>query len=71
MRSYRSHKQNLAIILDMVEKGRLISRKQAARLFRCTEKTITDRIKELKEDGHEIHYSRSLKKFILKKTKKK
>lgn len=55
------------MLLEMIEKGRLISRQQAARLFHCSEKTITARINELKEDGHDIHYSRSIQRFIIKK----
>ena len=70
MRSYQSHKRNQAILLEMIEKGRLISRQQAARFFHCSEKTITARLNELKEEGNDIHYSRSVKKFILKSRKK-
>ncbi|MDO8992218.1 helix-turn-helix domain-containing protein [Daejeonella sp.] len=67
MNSYRSHQQNLLRILEMLEKGRFISRRQAARLFDCTEGTITIWLNELREDGHKIHYSRSLQKYVLNK----
>lgn len=71
MNSYRSHQHNLLRILEMLEKGRFISRRQAARLFDCTEGTITIWLNELREDGHEIHYSRSLQKYVLKKNDRK
>ncbi|MEJ7780780.1 MAG: helix-turn-helix domain-containing protein [Daejeonella sp.] len=67
MSSFRSHQQNLLRMLNMLEKGRFISRGQAARLFDCSEDTITNWISELKEDGHDIRYSRSLQKYILHK----
>jgi len=67
MNSYRSHQQNLIRILEMLEKGRFISRRQAARLFDCTEGTITIWLNELREDGHKIQYSRSLQKYVLNK----
>ena len=51
----------------MLEKGRFISRRQAAALFGCTEGTITIWLNELREDGHDIHYSRSLQKYQLVK----
>lgn len=70
MNSYRSHQQNLLSILHMLEKGRFISRRQAAQLFACTEGTITIWLNELREDGHEIYYSRSLQKYVLNKKEK-
>jgi hypothetical protein len=54
-------------MLNMLEKGRFISRTQAAQLFDCREGTITVWLNELREDGHEIHYSRSLQKYVLHK----
>lgn len=58
-------------LLDMLEKGRLISREQATKLFGCSAKTVTAWIKELQEKGHDIQYSRALQKYILKRTDKK
>lgn len=69
MNRFKSHKQNLQRILNMLEKGRFISRRQASVLFECTDQTITVWLNELREDGHEIHYSRSLQKFTLIKKK--
>ncbi len=71
MRSYRSHSEDMIHLLDMLEKGRLVSRKQAAKLFGCSEKTVTAWIQECREKGHDIHYSRALQKYILKKEGKK
>ncbi len=70
MSSFRVHQQNLSRMLNMLDKGRFISRSQAARLFDCTEGTITLWLNELRTDGHEIHYSRSLQKYVLDKKEK-
>ncbi len=67
MNSFKSHKQNLQLILEMLDKGRLISRRQVARQFGCSEDSITNLINELREEGYSIHYSRSLQKYILHK----
>lgn len=71
MSSYRSHKQTLDRILNMLEKGRFISRTQAAGLFGCAEVTITLWLNQLREDGHKIRYSRSLQKYVLVKNENK
>ncbi|MEJ7778997.1 MAG: hypothetical protein WKF68_05355 [Daejeonella sp.] len=67
MCSYRSHQQSLLRMLKMLEKGRLLSRRQATQLFGCTEGTITAWLNELREDGYNVHYSRSLQKYVLQK----
>ncbi|SKB40307.1 DeoR family transcriptional regulator [Daejeonella lutea] len=67
MNSYRSHGQHLKVMLEMLEKGRFISRQQAARYFDCSEDTITNWLNELRDEGHEIHFSRSLQRYVLKK----
>jgi len=59
-------------MLNMLEKGRFISRRQAAQVFGCTKGTITIWLNELREGGQEIRYSRSLQKYVLgKKSEKK
>lgn len=70
MTSYLSIKQNLDILMEMLEKGELLSLKQAAQLFDCTEATITSRLNYLRESGHKIQYSRSAHKFVLIKRKR-
>ncbi len=67
MNSYRTHKQTLKIMLSMVETGKLLSRKQAARYFGCREGTISTWLNQLREDGNVIRYSRSLQRYILLK----
>jgi len=57
-------------MLNMLEKGRFISRRQAALQFGCSEDSITNWINDLREEGHDIHYSRSLQKYILHKKEK-
>jgi predicted DNA-binding transcriptional regulator YafY len=50
----------------MIENGRLLSLKQASRKFNCSERTIKRMLKTLREQGHEIKYSRTERKFFLK-----
>ncbi len=70
MRSYRSINQNLGILMDMLKKGELLSRKQAGEGFNCSVKTITHRLNYLRARGHKIHYSRAKQKYLLIKRKK-
>ena len=70
MRSYRSISQNLSILMDMLKKGELLSRGQAAENFNCSERTITRWLNYLKKRGHKIEYSTSKQKFLLIKRKK-
>ena len=58
-------------MLEMLEKGRFASRAKAAGVFGCTEGTITKWLNELREDGHKIHYSRAMQKYILEKNDRK
>lgn len=71
MSSSRTHQRILLRIITMLKKGRFLSRGQAARLFNCTEQTITVWLNELREDGHQIRYSRSLQRFVIKNDLKK
>lgn len=69
MSAYRTYKQNLSSMLEMLKKGELISRKQVAQLLGISVQTVTARIKELRHQGHLIHYSRSLNQYTLLKKK--
>ncbi len=69
MGAYRTYKQNLCSILEMLKKGELISRSQVAQLLGISAQTVTARIKALRHQGHLIHYSRSLHKYTLLKKK--
>ncbi|WP_371135121.1 HTH domain-containing protein [Daejeonella sp.] len=57
-------------MLEMLKKGKLISRSQVAQLLGTSEQTVTARIKELRYLGHKIQYSRSLHKYILIKKRR-
>ncbi len=70
MSSYQSITQNLLILMDLLIKGELLSLKQAAELFNCSEATITNRLNCLRESGYKIQYSRSVHKFVLIKRKR-
>lgn len=65
MRSYASISQNLSILMDMLKKGELLSRGQAAESFNCSERTITRWLNYLKGRGHKIEYSSTKQKFLL------
>lgn len=71
MRSYRSISPNLSTLLDMLKKGELLSRKQAAESFSCSESTITRWLNYLRGRGHKIEYSTAKQKFLLIKRKRR
>ena len=56
-------KQKVEYLLEMIEKDRCISLKQIAEKFECSERTVGRMIADLKEEGHEIHYCKSTKKY--------
>ena len=56
-------KQKMEYLLEMIEKDRCISLKQIADKYECSERTVRRMITELKEEGHEINYSRASRKF--------
>ena len=70
MGSFRTHRYRLKQLLNMLERGRLLSRKQAAMLFGCSERSVTSWLNELREE-HDIRYSRALQRYILIKEDKK
>jgi biotin operon repressor len=65
--TYKERKQKMKYLLDMIQKGRVISLEQIARKFGCSKRTVKRMIADLKEEDCEIYYSRKTYKFLLKK----
>jgi predicted DNA-binding transcriptional regulator YafY len=63
---YISYTEKLNYLLEMIEKGRLTSLQQAAEKFDCSERTIQRMINILREQGYQIIYSKSDKKYFKK-----
>lgn len=60
-------KQKIEYLLEMIEKGRCISLQQISEKFECSTRTAKRFIADLREEGHEIKYSKKLKKFFKEK----
>ena len=63
---YLERKQKMQYLLEMIEKDRCISLKQMAEKFESSERTVGRMIADLKEEGHEINYCKSTKKYTKK-----
>ena len=63
---YLTYTKKLNYLLEMGEKGRLLSLKQASEKFDCSTSTIKRMLKTLREMGYNISYCRTTKKFVLK-----
>lgn len=64
--NYLTYTEKLNYLLEMIEKGRLTSLQQAAEKFDCSERTIQRMINILREQGYQIIYSKSDKKYFKK-----
>jgi biotin operon repressor len=64
---YFTYEERLIYLLELVEKGRLLSLKQIADKFNCSISTVERMLRHLKAKGHQIKYSNSLRKFYIKK----
>ena len=63
---YLERKQKMEYLLEMIEKGRCISLKQMAEKYECSERTVARMIADLKEEGHDIYYCKSIRKYTKK-----
>jgi len=63
---YISYTEKLSYLLEMIEKGQLLSLKQVSEKFECSERTIQRMINILREQGYQIIYSKSDKKYFMK-----
>ncbi len=51
-------------LLEMIEKGRCLSIAQVSSKFNCSTRTVKRMISELKEEGHDIRYCCTSRKFL-------
>lgn len=64
---YLKYSEKLDYLLEMVQKGRLFSLQQASEKFECSKSTIKRMLVVLRNQGNEIIYCSTAKKFYLKK----
>lgn len=65
--NYLTYTEKLNYLFEMIEKGQLLSLKQASEKFECSERTIKRMLKTLRMQGYNIEYCKSTKKFFVKK----
>ena len=63
--NYLTYNEKINYLLEMIEKGRLTSMKQASEKFECSKSTIKRMIKTLREQGQPIKYCPKTKKYFL------
>ncbi|MCF8303279.1 MAG: HTH domain-containing protein [Bacteroidales bacterium] len=64
---YLTYSEKLNYLLEMIEKGQLFSLKQASEKFGCSQRTIIRMINTLREQGHNINYCKTTRKYFVKK----
>lgn len=63
---YITYSQRLSYILELIKKGAIDSPGCLAEKFNCSEKTVRNMINNLRLMGHNIHYSKKWKTYVLK-----
>jgi predicted DNA-binding transcriptional regulator YafY len=64
---YRSYQIRLNYVLELIEKNRFISVESAAQRFSVSTRTVKRMLDHLREQGHDIQYDRTKKKYSIKK----
>ena len=64
---FRSYEKRLDYILELIDKNRLRSLKDAAIKFSVSTRTLKRMINHLRDKGHDIRYDRLEKKYFIKK----
>lgn len=59
--------ERLNYLLEMIEKGQLLSFKQASEKYGCSQRTIIRMLNALRERGHDIYYCKTTEKYSLNK----
>lgn len=62
---YLTYSEKIKYLLEMIEKERLFSTKQASEKFECSESTIKRMLKTLREQGYPIKYCKKIKKYFI------
>jgi predicted DNA-binding transcriptional regulator YafY len=65
--NYLTYTERLNYMLEMIEKGQLLSLKQASEKFGCSQRTIIRMLNTLREQGHDISYCKVARKYFVKK----
>ena len=63
---YFTYEERLKYLHEMALKGRLISVSEAARKLDCSNRTIKRMLSHLRLKGHNIRYSYTLKRFVIR-----
>ena len=63
---YLERKQRNEYLLEMIEKKRCFSLKQITEIYDCSERTVKRMLSELRDEGHNVKYCKSLKRFVLR-----
>jgi len=58
-------KRKLGHLLIMIKNGGCISLAQSAETFSCSKRTIRRMLVDLRDEGHNIRYSKTMRKFYL------
>ncbi len=61
---YLTYSERMDYLLEMIQKGRLLSLGEAADKFECSERTIKRMLCNLRMKGHEIKYCKRNRKFF-------
>jgi predicted DNA-binding transcriptional regulator YafY len=61
--NFIERKNNLAYLLEMIEKGQCISTYQMSQKFKCSTRTIDRMLVELRDDGAAIKYCKESKRY--------
>ncbi|UTW62382.1 HTH domain-containing protein [bacterium SCSIO 12741] len=63
--NFRTYQYRLEYLKERLVKGQLSSPHDLADQFDCSEKTIRNMINRLREDGMDIEYDRSRRKYFV------
>ncbi|PID94382.1 MAG: hypothetical protein CSA95_02895 [Bacteroidetes bacterium] len=64
---YLTYTEKLNYLPEMIENGRLLSLKQVSEKFDCSQRTIIRMLNALREQGHDIYYCKTTRKYFQKK----
>jgi len=64
--NFLQRKKRFEYLLEIIEKGECKSSNQIAKKFNCSKRTIKRLIDELRIEGYDIEYCKSIKKFRIK-----
>ncbi len=64
---YLNYTKKMSYVLELIEKGWAVNLEDIARKVDVTPRTARRIVKTLKESGHDIYFSQSQKKYLLKK----